>query len=155
MGVGSLFPWSGAPQKRQNCDAGSHAPRQRVHTRVSSRARTGVTGTTRPGAIAAKACAGFGGGGTRFAGGGGAMFAAGERAGGPCGESPGAGDVPANAFPHVTQKRIVASFQAPHRLHAVRIGGGVGVAARGVNSNTGAAGRTAPPPRCDAGGPSL
>ncbi len=44
---------SAAPQNRQNCASASHAPRQRVHTRISGTAGVAVgdTDTTRAGEI--------------------------------------------------------------------------------------------------------
>jgi uncharacterized membrane protein len=47
-----------------------------------------------------------------------------------------------SALPHVTQKRMPASFHAPHLAHAARSGEGVGGGPpRGPKSNAGAAGR--------------
>jgi hypothetical protein len=89
----------GAPQKRQNCAFASQAPRHREQTRTSAAgvAVSGVTGTTRAGAIAPRATGWGAGIGTVI---------------GP------------RPLPHDTQNRTLGSFHAAQRGHAVRTGPG-------------------------------
>src|SRR5262249_37814482 len=125
------------PQKRQNCAAASHTPRQRAQTRTVSGACGAASETTRAGAMAPGIAAAFAMG-----------LGAGAFAG--TGAVRGSSDPP-----HVTQKRKPTSFHAPQRAHVTfaasgaRAGAPVAAAAppalRGAKLKSGADGRALGP----------
>lgn len=133
---------SDAPQKRQNCEPESHAPRHRGHRRWKGWGAGTPRSITRPGAMAG-ADGGGAGGAAGAAGAAATASMAGSKLGGsgtvrdrsiggPAGRgAPGCGGVMSKA-PQVTQKRIPGWFALPHWGHG-------GPAGRAAGGGTGAA----------------